>query len=184
MAFRTLVERHHLHLFRFVARFTCSAAAAEDVVQNVFLQVHLAADSFDTRRRLKPWLFTIAANKARDYLRSRTRRREVQLDAPIDASGDADSERFVALIADVGPSPSDELEEAEVGAKVRETIEQMPPALREVLVLAYFHSFPYKEMAEILDIPLGTVKSRLHSAVGTFGKLFRAGQNQRGDPDV
>ena len=183
-AFRMLAERHHLELFRFVVRFTSSSAAAEDVVQDVFLQVHLAATSFDPQRKLKPWLFTIAANKARDYLRSRTRRKEVYLDAPITASGDADGEPFFALIADEGPTPSDHLEEAEKNAIVRITVEQLPPALREVLVLAYFHNFPYKEMAEVLDIPLGTVKSRLHSAVATFGKLFRAEQNRRGQADV
>ena len=60
----------------------------------------------------------------------------------------------------------------------------MPPPLREVLTLAYFHDFPYKDMADILDIPLGTVKSRLHAAVASFGKLFRAWQNQHGDADV
>ncbi|MCK4657881.1 MAG: RNA polymerase sigma factor [Phycisphaerae bacterium] len=183
-AFRVLVDRHHLELHRFVLRFTGSSAAAEDVVQDSFIQVHIAAASFDPQRKLKPWLFTIAANKARDYLRRRTRRREVPLDAPVDGDSDSDGLRFFALMADQGPTPLETLQEAEKGAIVRKTVDQLPAPLREVLVLAYFHHFPYKEMAEILDIPLGTVKSRLHSAVSQFGKLFREGQNPQGQHDV
>jgi RNA polymerase sigma-70 factor (ECF subfamily) len=183
-AFGSLVDRHHRELFGFIVRFTGSRAAAEDVVQEAFLQVHLAATSFDPERRLKPWLFTIAANKARDFLRSRVRRREVPLDAPVDLRADSDEERFLALMANAGPTPVADLERAETGLMVRETVGQLPPALREVLLLAYFHNFAYKEMADILDIPLGTVKSRLHSAVGRFAKLFRAGQNRRGGKAV
>jgi len=74
--FELLVRRHTRELFQFVLRFTRSSMAAEDVVQETFLQVHLSAGSFDFSRRFKPWLFTIGANKARDYLRSRIRKRE------------------------------------------------------------------------------------------------------------
>ena len=184
-AFRMLVERHHRELFSFVHRFTGSNAAAEDVVQEAFLQVHVAATSFDPQRRLKPWLFTIAANKARDYLRSRTRRKEVALDAVVNGGDDPEGQRFLALMANDGPGPIDDLEEVERSDLVREVVDRLPPALREVLVLAYFHGFPYKEMAGILGIPLGTVKSRLHSAVGRFGRLFREEQkNRRGGADV
>ena len=183
-AFRALAERHHGELFRFVVRFTGSSAAAEDVVQDTFLQVHLAAGRFDPQRKLKPWLFTIAANKARDYLRARTRRKEVPLDAPVARDDDPEGPGFFVLMADEGPTPFERASEAETAAFVRKTVDQLPPPLREVLVLAYFHSFPYKEMADILNIPLGTVKSRLHSAVAGFGKLFQDEQNQRGQADV
>ena len=184
VAFRMLVERHYRELSSFIVRFTGSTAAAEDVVQEAFLQVHVAATSFDPQRRLKPWLFTIAANKARDYLRSRTRRKEVPLDASVSSGDDPEAQRFLELMANDGPAPIDDIEEAERSAMVREVVDQLPPTLREVLVLAYFHGFPYKEMADILDIPLGTVKSRLHSAVAGFGRLFREEQNRRGGADV
>ena len=179
-----LVERHHRELYRFVVRFTGIGAAAEDVVQDTFLQAHMAASRFDPQRKLKPWLFTIAANKARDYLRTRTRRKEVALDAPINGAEDSESPRFFALMADDGPTPLENLEESEKNAIVRKTVDRLPSGLREVLILAYFHKFPYKEMADILEIPLGTVKSRLHSAVASFGKLFQDEQNRRGQADV
>lgn len=183
-AFRHLVDRHHRELYQFVFRFTGSAAAADDVVQETFVQMHAAAATFDPERKLKPWLFTIGANKARDYLRGRTRRREVPLDAPLGPDGDATGQRFFDLMAEEGPSPADNLESREQSIIVREIIDQMPPALREVLLLAYFHHFPYKEMADMLGIPLGTVKSRLHTAVAYFGQQFRQQQNLAEQGDV
>ena len=86
--FEVLVKRYSSELYQFVVRFTGSRTMADDVVQETFLQVHLAASSFDPTRRFKPWLFTIAANKARDMLRSKARRPEIPLDATIRDSED------------------------------------------------------------------------------------------------
>jgi len=171
-AFRQLVTRYHREVFQFVYRFTHSKAAAEDVAQDAFTQVHLSAATFDPDRKFKPWLFTIAANKARDSLRSRSRRKEVSLDAQM--GSDDRGQSFVDLIADEGPTPESNLDEADQRRIVRQVVEQMPENLSEVLILAYFNGFPYKQIAEILSIPLGTVKSRLHSAVSHFGTRYRA----------
>lgn len=170
--FELLVERHSRELFHFLLRFAGNRALAEDVVQEAFLQVHISAASFDTSRRFKPWLFTIAANKARDMLRSRARRPEMPLDATLGASDD--SQTFADLLADDADTPVQILGENEQREQVRRIVDQMPDNLREVLVLGYFHQFPYKEMAEILEIPLGTVKSRLHAAVNQFGRSWKA----------
>jgi RNA polymerase sigma-70 factor (ECF subfamily) len=70
--------------------------------------------------------------------------------------------------------PYDELEEGEVASRVRQVIADMPENLREILILAYFNKFSYKQMAQILSIPIGTVKSRLHTAVGRFAKEWKA----------
>jgi RNA polymerase sigma-70 factor (ECF subfamily) len=171
--FEQLVERHSAELFRFLARFTGSATTAEDLVQDAFLQVHLSAETFDRSRRFKPWLFTIAANKARDFLRSRGRRPEVPLDAHV-GSDESEGQRFLDFMADVSDMPSENLERHEQQLFVRQLLEGMPDHLREVLILSYFHRLPYKEIAGILDIPLGTVKSRLHAAVTRFGEAYRA----------
>jgi len=172
-AFRTLVDRHHRELMQFAYRFTGSKSAADDVVQEAFVQVHLSAASFDLQRRLKPWLFTIAANKARDHLRGRTRRREVPLDAQV-GGGDGEGQRFLDLLADEDSDPSDSMQVEEKEEVVRTVIGEMPANLSEVLILAYFHHLPYRDIAEVLSIPLGTVKSRLHAAVGQFGARYRA----------
>lgn len=182
-AFDLLVRRHSRELYQFVLRFTGSSAAADDVVQDAFLQVHLSGASFDPKRRFKPWLFAIAANKARDMLRKRSRRDEVSLDAHISGEGEG-GQRFVDLLASDPQDDTGHLELEEQKRIIERTIEQMPGHLREALVLAYYHRFPYKDMAAVLEIPVGTVKSRLHSAVAHFGKLYRDVVAEQEESDV
>jgi len=177
--FELLVRRHSQELFRFLVRFTGNAAAAEDIVQEAFLQVHLSAASFDRARRFKPWLFTIAANKARDMMRSRSRRPEMPLDAQV-ASGDEEGQRFLDFLADASHVPSGAMEQSEEQDLVRVILARMPDHLKEVLMLSYYHRFPYKEIADILNVPLGTVKSRLHAAVAAFGQAYKSAAQARG----
>ena len=172
-SFELLVRRHASELFQFVSRFTGDSVTAEDVVQESFLQVHLSANQFDPQRRFKPWLFTIAANKARDQLRRRTRRREVASDAHLDDDKES-GRRFVQLLSADVESPDEELLADEKRRMVRQTLAEMPEKLREVLVLGYFHRFPYKDIGDVMGIPLGTVKSRLHAAIAMFGEKYRA----------
>ncbi len=167
-----LVRRYQLELFHFLVRFTNDRAAAEDVFQEAFLQVHLSADTFDTSRRFKPWLFTIAANKARDYLRKMARRPASELSAPIGGDG-PEGQTFMDLLQADLPMPDDRLQTEELRQRVSQTVQTMPDHLREILLLAYFQQFPYAEIAEMLQIPLGTVKSRLHTAVGTFSQRWK-----------
>ncbi len=175
--FELLVDRYSQELFHFLVRFTGGTAAAEDIVQETFLQVHLSAGGFDPSRRLRPWLFTIAANKARDMLRGRARRPEVPLDATIDEDRDH-GKRFLDFLAGADDEPGQPMEIAEQQQVVKRIVEQLPAHLRETLILAYYHKFAYKDMAEILGIPLGTVKSRLHAAVAAFAEAYREATGQ------
>ena len=94
------------------------------------------------------------------------------IDAPI--GGDDDSaRRFVDLLSADETEPDDGLQMDERRSVVRSVVEEMPANLCEVLILAYFHRFPYKEISEIIGVPLGTVKSRLHAAVVWFGQRYR-----------
>ena len=183
--FELLVRRHSQELYRFLARFTGSGTLAEDIAQDAFLQVHLAASSFDPSRRFKPWLFTIAANKARDALRSRARRPEVPLDAHVGSSDEESGQTFRDFMVDNAADPVGSLESGEEREQVRSVLNRMPEHYREVLVLSYFHQFPYKEIADILNVPLGTVKSRLHSAVAHFGRAYKiaTGKRSTGEPE-
>ncbi len=176
-AMRELMGRYQTELFYFLIRFLGNRAAAEDVFQEAFIQVHISADSFDVSRRFRPWLFTIAANKARDYLRKQARRPTVRLSASV--GGDDDGESFVDLMAGDVPMPNEKIEAEELRELVMRTVEEMPEHLREILLLSYFQRFSYSEIAEMLEIPLGTVKSRLHTAVGTFAKHWKS-QNHGG----
>ena len=179
-AFELLVRRHSAELYRFVLRFTNSSVAADDVVQDTFLQAYLSAASFDLKRRFKPWLFTIAANKARDWLRGRARRSEVPLDAEIDEG--QGKQTFRDLLSCDAEMPSASLEAHEERRFVRRIVDKMPQLLREVLVLAYYHRCAYRQIAEILGIPVGTVKSRLHAAVAYFGRGYRAACEEVREP--
>jgi len=171
-AFAALVERYQRELFHFLVRFLGDRASADDIFQESFLQVHQSADSFDPERRFRPWLFTIAANKARDLIRSQARRPTSPLQASI-SRGNDDSGEFIDLMQSVSEMPGAAMEKDELQRQVRQTVMGMPEHLREVLILCYFQQFPYKQISDILDIPLGTVKSRLHAAVAHFADRWR-----------
>src|SRR5947209_6426278 len=110
--FSHLVERYQRELFHFLVRFLGDRAAAEDVFQETFLQVHQSAEQFDPQRRFRPWLFTIAANKARDLIRSQARRPTNPLQATI-APGDNESGEFIDLMQSAAEMPGDPMEKQE-----------------------------------------------------------------------
>lgn len=192
-AFEELVRRHHDDLIRFLVRLSGNRAVAEDAFQETFLQVHLSADTFDVTRRFKPWLFTIAANKARDALRRSARRRTLDLSAPIAGGGggsggggnggggsDSGARTYVDLMEVDVPSPDQALSDEERSQQVQRAVDELPWSLREILLLAYFQRMSYNQIADALHIPLGTVKSRLHSAVAAFAKKFQSHQAASG----
>lgn len=171
-AFGALMRRHQQELMAFLTRFMGNRAMAEDAFQEAFLQLHISAGTFDTSKRLKPWLFTIAANKARDAMRSRARKSAASLDASIGGADDQDS--YVSMMPSAIPAPDEKMMNFEARIAVERIVGTLPEQLRIVLVLCYFHEFAYKEIADMLALPLGTVKSRLHAAVGRFAGLWKA----------
>jgi len=171
-AFRELVTRYKNSLYAFLRRFLTRQDLIEDVFQETFLQLFTSRDSFDTSRPLRPWLFTIAANKAKDALRKGQRTAAI----PIGTIGDTDEMSFNDVLNSLTAYtevPHDQVERDETATRVRKIIVNMPVNLREILILAYFEKFSYKQMANILSIPIGTVKSRLHTAVGRFAKEWK-----------
>lgn len=171
-AYRTLIERYHDDLIRFLTRLVGDRTAAEDIFQETFLQIHQSAHTFDTSRRFRPWLFTIAANKGRDHLRKKIRQRAVELSAPIGGSDGSGS--FVDLLEVDVPSPDASLDASERDRMVQDALIRLQPALREILLLAYFQRLSYQQIADDLGIPLGTVKSRMHAAVAAFARAWMA----------
>ena len=169
-AFDCLVARYANELYAFLCRFVADYTVAEDLIQETFVQVHLAAASFDPQRSFRPWLYTIAANKARDHLRSRGRRQHYSLDATANDDAPPPSQNLEAA----GTSLPEMVETKERNTLVRELIDRMPEHLRLILTLGYFQQLPYADIATILEIPVGTVKSRLHAAVNHFGRLWRS----------
>ncbi len=176
-AFREIVERYKNSLDSFLRRFLNRQDLVEDVFQETFLQLFASRDSFDTSRPLRPWLFTIAANKAKDALRKMQRHSSMSIGAIAD-SGDVSVDDVINILASYKITPADEVTMEETARRVREVVADMPENLRGILILAYFEQFSYKHMAEILSIPIGTVKSRLHTAVMHFTKKWNAADRE------
>jgi RNA polymerase sigma-70 factor (ECF subfamily) len=177
-AFRELVNRYKNSLYAFLRQFLNRQDLVEDVFQETFLQLFSSRASFDTSRPLRPWLFTIAANKAKDALRKWQRTSAVQIGTMADSQELSFDDMLNTVTAD-NTMPYEELQRNETAARVARIVEEMPENLREILVLAYFQRFSYKQMAEILGIPIGTVKSRLHTAVGRFAKEWKASNGSK-----
>ena len=171
-AFREIVTRYKNGLYAFLKQFLNYQDMVEDAFQETFLQLFTSRASFDTSRPVRPWLFTIAANKAKDALRKRQRTAATTIGTIADSQEMSFDEVLNALASD-RTVPYESLEKNELSSQVGQVIADMPENLREILILAYFNKFSYKQMAQILSIPIGTVKSRLHTAVGRFAKEWK-----------
>ncbi len=172
-AFREIVNRYKNGLYAFLRQFLNYQDMVEDAFQETFLQLFTSRASFDTSRPLRPWLFTIAANKAKDALRKRQRTAAIPI-GTIAESQEMSFDDVLNTLTSDSTMPYEELQKSETASRVGQIITDMPENLREILILAYFDKFSYKQMAQILSIPIGTVKSRLHTAVGRFAKEWKS----------
>ncbi len=172
-AFREIVERYKDPLYAFLRRFLNQQQLVEEAFQETFLQLYKSRKTFEKDRPLRPWLFTIAANKARDVLRKQQRQETVSIGTMAEPA-ESNIDDVVNSLKSYEITPYDEAEKAERAEKIRKIISEMPANLREILILAYFEQFSYKQMADILSIPIGTVKSRLHTAIVFFTKKWKS----------
>jgi RNA polymerase sigma-70 factor (ECF subfamily) len=111
-------------------------------------------------------------NKGRDYHRRNARRKAVSLSASIDSSGEGQS--FADLLDSGVDQPWEGMMDTESRARVKRVVDDLPENFREILLLSYYQKMSYSQIADALEIPLGTVKSRLHSAVAAFGRNIGA----------
>jgi RNA polymerase sigma-70 factor (ECF subfamily) len=162
--FALLVRRYERELYSYLRRYLGSAEMAEDVFQATFLQVHLKCDRFDANRRFRPWLYTVATNQAIDAQRRNKRHRMVSLDRPVSADN-VDIGALVDLLEGDERDPLENVSQLERGQWVQEALDGLSESMRSVVHLVYYQGMKYREAAEILDIPVGTVKSRLHAAI-------------------
>jgi RNA polymerase sigma-70 factor (ECF subfamily) len=177
-AFESLVRRYEIELFSYLRRYLGNAEMAEDVFQATFLQVHLKQDQFEEGRRFRPWLYTIATNQAIDAQRRNKRHRMVSLDT---RAGDDDIGTLVDMLAGNGQTAAEQLQAEEARDWVRSAVEELPEPLRAALVLVYHQGMKYREAADVLGIPVGTVKSRLHSALLKLNESWqRSGRSAAG----
>lgn len=168
--FEELVRRYEQELYRYLARYLGDATLAQDVFQNTFLQVHLKKALYEEGRSFRPWLYSIATHQAVDALRKAGRHPTLSLDQKTGAA-ESDAGSLVELLVSEGEGPLAALQGEERRDWVRRGVAKLPDALRETLILAYHQDLKYREIAEILKIPVGTVKSRLHAALAKLQQM-------------
>jgi RNA polymerase sigma-70 factor (ECF subfamily) len=174
-SFAELVHRYERELYSYLRRYLGDAAMAEDAFQACFLQVHLKCGQFEEGRKVRPWLYTIATNQAIDAQRRNKRHRMVSLDRR-SGSVNEDLGSLLELLVSKESGPVDSLESDERRDWIQHSMAELPEALRSAVTLIYYQGLKYREAAEVLGVPVGTVKSRLHTAVLKLTEAWNAGQ--------
>lgn len=159
LAFRTLVERYQRPVFSLVLRMVRDHGIAEDVTQEVFVKAWRALGRYDPRRRFASWLFKIASNAAIDQLR-----RKKLPTTPIESS-DPDRSSILDRIEDErSESPDTLVKRREISTALEAAIAALRPEYRLVILLRFREELPYRDIAEVTGMPLGTVKTNLRRA--------------------
>ena len=159
-ALRELVTTYSARVLGLLYRLTGSRDAAEDLCQETFLRVVRVIDRYEHVGKFEPWLFRIAANLARDHARKTERRRESGTPGgeALDDFAGLDSRNLGAT----SNNPAEHLVRREAGEQLAECLERLPPADREIILLRHYSELPFREIAAMLGIPLGTALARAH----------------------
>src|SRR5438067_595966 len=178
-AFGLLLRRYERELFGYLRRYLGDSELAEDVFQNTFLQLYLKSGQYEQGRPVRPWLYTIATHQAIDALRRNNRHQALSLDQDQKELPDGEVRSLLELLETRGPGPVDLAHGEERRERVRASVDRLPEFLRQVVILAYYQGLKYREIADILGIPVGTVKSRLHAALMKLQEAWAAAPSLR-----
>ncbi|MEO5798945.1 MAG: sigma-70 family RNA polymerase sigma factor [Gemmatimonadota bacterium] len=162
-AYRELIRRYQRPVFSLVYRMVRDRELAEDLTQETFIKVLNAIDSYRPEYKFSSWIFKIANNASIDHLRRRGLN-TLSLDgSPHAESADA-IEATTLQIGDGAENQLDEVASRELGSQIEVAINQLRPEYRSCIILRHIDGRPYEEIAEMLDLPLGTVKTYIHRA--------------------
>lgn len=162
-AYRELLRRYERPVFSLIYRMVRDRELAEDLAQETFIKALNALDSYRPEYKFSSWIFKIANNAAIDQLR----RRELDtlsLDGAPGAETPEAVEATALQIGGKGESPLDELEAKEIGTAIERAIGRLRPEYRSCILLRHVEGRAYEEIAEMLNLPLGTVKTYIHRA--------------------
>ena len=172
-AFEALVKRYEYELYNYLRRYLGDAQLAEDAFQRAFLQVHLRCRQFDDDRKFRPWLYTIATNQGIDLQRRNRRHRSVSLDQRQHDDNQNDLGSLLNLLVSDEDDPMTRLDNAQQRSWAADAVESLAEPLRQVVNLVYFQGLKYREAGDVLGIPTGTVKSRMHSALLKLNEAWK-----------
>ena len=166
-AFIQLVERYKDKIFYLALRMLRSAQEAEDVAQETFLRVYTHLDRFDRKHKFSTWLYRIATNLCIDRIRKA--KPKYSLDEPVGEDGEQD---WYSLQEGDEPTPEESLIALETRQQVLDAVEKLPAQYKAVIVLRYFHDLSLAEIGDILQLPVTTVKTRVHRGREALRKLL------------
>ena len=162
-AYRELIRRYERPVFSLILRMVRDRQLAEDLAQETFIKALNAIGSYRPEFKFSSWIFKIANNAAIDHLR----RREVDtlsIDGAPNATTPDDIEATALQVGDRGETPLAELEARELGGAIERAIGRLRPEYRSCIMLRHVEGLAYEEIAQLLDLPLGTVKTYIHRA--------------------
>lgn len=167
-SFEDIVIYFQNRIYQHCYRMLGNAHEAEDVAQEAFIRAYTNIDSFDNRRKFSTWLYRIATNLTIDRIRKR--KPDYFLDAEMKGTDGLD---MYTRLPSQGRSPGEEVEGLELQRFIHQEIAELPPKYRSIIMLRYLEEFSLKEISDILNIPLGTVKTRIHRGREALRKKLR-----------
>lgn len=167
-AFDVLFRKHVAGVVRFARRFVRSEARAEELAQDVFLQLYRTRDRYEPRARFKTWLFRMVNNACLSELRSADRRRRFD-----PAAGSADPDAALEAVMPSTPSSEHDALDAEAVGAIRDAVSRLPGQQRAALLLARSEGLSYDEVAATLGCSVSAVKSLIHRATVTLATQLR-----------
>lgn len=172
-AFALLVRRWEPPIQRLCARMTGDPHRAEDLAQEAFLRVFVQRKAYQPDAKFSTWLWRIALNLCYDELRRRRRRSESGIESVA-----TDSAESLETFRSRDPGPDRVLADRERGEQVRWALDQLPDIYRAVVVLRHYEDMKFREIAQVLDVPEGTVKSRMAEALAQLHRLLTPAKDE------
>ena len=167
-AFDTLFDRHHASVYNFARTVLGNCGGPEEVLQEAFLAVAQNAEGYTPRGRFRPWLMRIARNLCLNRIRSERMRRAALAQSGLE---------FVDPAAK-GPGPAEQIDADERTAVVRAAIAELPDRQREAIALYAFEQMSYRDIAEVMDTPINTVKTLIRRARSSLAKRLTPGMQE------
>lgn len=163
-ALNDLMERHSERLYHFLLRMLNNEEDANDLAQETFVRVYTRKSTFNPSNNFKSWLYTIAANLARNHHRWRSRHPQVSIDTPPDSNEDASSSNLGEKLPSTSLSPSETVLIDEKNAAVRHAVQQLPEDMREAILLCEWDDLSMLQAATVLNTTSKAIESRLYRA--------------------
>lgn len=163
-AFTELVNRWHTKIHRFAFRFFADADEANEITQKTFIKTYQKVKDLDDPDRFGSWIYRVANNLCLDELKRAGRRKSTALEAWVEQSGDVKSDI---------QSPAAELQQKELGEIIQQALLILPDEQRVVIILKEYEGLKFREIAEILEVPESTVKSRLYYGLKATRRVLK-----------